>query len=190
MAAAQTSSFNSSSHENHSVESMSHYRSIVIITVVYCFFSLLYKIELGRPSSLTICGVQAGKGKLLTPFPTPSRGTSLIPNSVLRLRSLAFDKHFLIESLTRTKLPGGPGSAPFKKMRLSEVSTRITRRFCCVRRRLPMCPAIFLPGKTRPGSWCCPVLPPERCEMETPCDARRPLNPHLFMTPWKPFPTL
>lgn len=76
-----------------------------------------------------------------------------------------------------------------------------------------MCPGIFLPGITRPGSfqggvkcqytapleadekikeqtWFWPMEPPDRCLTEVPWEALRPLKPCLFITPWKPFPIL
>ena len=53
-----------------------------------------------------------------------------------------------------------------------------------------MCPAIFLPLNTRPGSWRLPVEPCERCATETPWLARSPLNPQRFMAPAKPLPML
>ena len=46
-----------------------------------------------------------------------------------------------------------------------------------VTRSAPMWPAIFLPLKTRPGSWHWPVEPRERCETETPWVALKPRKP-------------
>src|SRR5258706_2854539 len=66
----------------------------------------------------------------------------------------------------------------------------MTTRLSSVRCLPPIRPAIFVPGQTRPGSWCWPVEPPERCETDVPWVAARPPNPHRFMTPWNPLPTL
>lgn len=51
-----------------------------------------------------------------------------------------------------------------------------------------MCPAIFFPFHTFPGSWQAPVDPWIRWDLEAPCEALPPANPCRFMTPWNPFP--
>ena len=43
-----------------------------------------------------------------------------------------------------------------------------------VTRSTPIWPAIFLFLNVLPGSWRPPVEPCERCEIDTPCEARRP----------------
>ena len=100
---------------------------------------------------------------------------------------------FLTASLTNTiapRLPPVPGTFPFTKIRPRSLSTRMTTRLSSVRCLPPIRPAILVPGQTRPGSWCWPVAPPERCEIDTPWLAARPPKPHRFITPWYPFPTL
>ena len=67
-------------------------------------------------------------------------------------------------------------------------SDLIISRFWMVLNLSPMCPAIFFPLKTFPGSCLCPVDPCDLCETETPCVARKPLKLYLFITPAKPLP--
>jgi hypothetical protein len=51
-----------------------------------------------------------------------------------------------------------------------------------------MWPAIFLPLKTRPGSWHWPVEPWLRWLIDTPWLARRPPKLCRFIAPAKPLP--
>src|SRR5690606_17488219 len=70
--------------------------------------------------------------------------------------------------------PLAPGTEPCTMMRPRSTSVRTTLRFCVVTRSAPRWPAIFLPLNTLPGSWRWPVEPCERCDTDTPCEARRP----------------
>ncbi len=69
---------------------------------------------------------------------------------------------------------------------LAVAATYQDNRFAA--RAAPMWPAIFLPLNTLPGSWHWPVEPCERCEIDTPCDARRPPKLCRFIAPAKPLP--
>ena len=62
-------------------------------------------------------------------------------------------------SLTSSQAFLAPGTEPFTKIRPRSASVRTTSRFCWVRWRSPMWPAIFLFLNTRPGSWRLPVEP-------------------------------
>ena len=73
-------------------------------------------------------------------------------------------------------------------MRLFSKSDLIISKFCIVLILLPICPAIFLPLKTLPGSWFWPVDPCALWETETPCDALSPEKLCLFITPANPLP--
>src|SRR3546814_729734 len=55
-------------------------------------------------------------------------------------------------SRTRTQPPLEPGTAPLTMIRPRSTSVRTTSRFWVVMRSAPMCPAIFLPLNTLPGS--------------------------------------
>ena len=52
----------------------------------------------------------------------------------------------------------------------------------------PIRPAILIPLKTRPGVAHAPIEPGDLCFLFTPCDARSPWKPCLFITPAKPCP--
>ena len=64
------------------------------------------------------------------------------------------------------------------------------RRFNVVTLSVPRCPAIFLFLNVLPGSCLPPVEPCDRCEIDTPCVARKPLKFQRFMAPAKPLPVL
>ena len=72
--------------------------------------------------------------------------------------------------------------------KLFSKSDFIISKFNIVLNLSPICPAIFFPLKTFPGSCLCPVDPWDLCETETPCDALNPPKFHLFITPAKPLP--
>ena len=94
----------------------------------------------------------------------------------------------LMASWTVSQLPLWPGTEPLTNSRPRIGSVRTISRFCWVRLRAPMCPAIFLFLNTRPGSWRLPVEPCERCDSDTPWVARRPPKFQRFMAPAKPLP--
>lgn len=60
------------------------------------------------------------------------------------------------------RFPGFPGTAPFTISKFSFVSTFIIFKFDTVVSLPPIRPAIFLPGKTRPGEVPCPIEPGAR----------------------------
>ena len=95
---------------------------------------------------------------------------------------------FLAASLIDTQPPLAPGTAPLTMISPRSTSVRTTCRFCVVTRAAPMCPAIFLPLNTLPGSWHWPVEPCERWLIDTPCEARSPWKLCRFMAPAKPLP--
>src|SRR5262245_19280925 len=86
----------------------------------------------------------------------------------------SFGSGRLTASRTSTQPPLVPGTAPRTSTSPLSLSVSTTSRFSVVTRSLPKWPAIFLPLKTLPGSWRCPVEPWLRCTIETPCVARRP----------------
>lgn len=53
-----------------------------------------------------------------------------------------------------------------------------------------MCPGIFLPLKTLPGSSQLPIEPTALCVKLTPCDAFYIWKPHLLIAPCIPLPLL
>src|SRR5271169_4401468 len=74
----------------------------------------------------------------------------------------------LAASLTRTKPPLLPGTAPLIISTPRSASAEITSRLWIVTRAAPRCPAIFLFLNVLPGDWRWPVEPWLRCETETP----------------------
>src|SRR5690606_20555491 len=110
-------------------------------------------------------------------------------NVHLHFRILRQDcRERLTDGVTMTSCPLGPGIDPLTSSRLRSVSMRTTSRFCWVAGLAPMCPAIFLPGNTRPGSWFWPIEPGLRCALELPWVARPPPKPCRLMTPANPRP--
>ena len=75
---------------------------------------------------------------------------------------------FLTASLIVTQPPFDPGTAPLTMISPRSASVRTTCRFCVVTRTAPMCPAIFLPLNTLPGSWHWPIEPWLRWLTDTP----------------------
>src|SRR5271163_2216309 len=74
----------------------------------------------------------------------------------------------LAASLTRTKPPLLPGTAPLIINTPRSASVEITSRLWIVTRAAPRCPAIFLFLNVLPGDWRWPVEPWLRCDTETP----------------------
>ncbi len=100
----------------------------------------------------------------------------------------SFGGAFFTASRTVIQPPFAPGTAPSIRIRPRSTSTCATLRLIVVTRSTPMWPGIFLFLKVLPGSWRPPVEPIERCEIDTPCEARRPLKFQRFMPPAKPLP--
>ena len=80
-------------------------------------------------------------------------------------------------SRNSTQPPLAPGTAPLIMIRPRSGSVLTTRKFCVVTWVSPICPAIFLPLNTLPGSWRCPVEPWLRWLTDTPWLARKPPKP-------------
>src|SRR5262249_243297 len=89
-------------------------------------------------------------------------------------RGASFGRLRLTASRIWIQPPFTPGTAPSTRISPFSTSVRTTRRFWVVTRSTPIWPAIFLFLKVLPGSWRPPVEPSERCEIETPCEARKP----------------
>src|SRR5690348_15201031 len=89
---------------------------------------------------------------------------------------------------TTTSPPVAPGTAPLTAIRWRSASTLTTSRFIAERLTLPMWPAIFLPGNTRPGVWRWPIEPGARCDSELPCVASPIVKFQRLIVPWKPLP--
>ena len=100
----------------------------------------------------------------------------------------SFGSDFFTASRTVIQPPLAPGTAPSTRMRPRSTSVCTTLRLSVVTRSTPMWPGIFLFLKVLPGSCRPPVEPIERCEIDTPCEARRPPKFHRFMPPAKPLP--
>src|SRR5207237_6321901 len=99
-----------------------------------------------------------------------------------------FCKGVLTDGLTTTWPPSAPGTAPLTSNSPRAASTRTTFSFCTVRLTLPYCPAMRLPGNTRPGSCAMEIEPGELCESELPCEARLELKLCRRITPENPRP--
>src|SRR6185503_15085240 len=100
----------------------------------------------------------------------------------------SFGGAFFTASRTVIQPPLAPGTAPSIRIRPRSTSTCAIFRFSVVMRSWPMWPGIFLFLKVLPGSCRPPVPPIERCETDTPCEARRPPKFQRFMPPAKPLP--
>lgn len=115
-----------------------------------------HSTTLGSPASNSF--VAAGKGNALIPS---GRAAAPVMPCFLCL-VIAFHIKSLRASVTSTIPPSAPGTFPCTRTNCLSRSTRNTLKLCTVALLPPSRPAIFFPGKTRPGSWCCPVLPCER----------------------------
>src|SRR5215831_4579015 len=73
---------------------------------------------------------------------------------------------------TTMSRPRLPGTEPLTSSSCRSASTRTTISPCAVRFTAPRCPAMRLPGNTRPGSCAIPVEPGLLCEIELPWLAR------------------
>src|SRR5262249_43063996 len=100
----------------------------------------------------------------------------------------SFGNAFLTASRTVIQPPLAPGTAPSTRIRPRSTSVWTTLRLRVVTRSTPIWPGIFLFLNVRPGSWRPPVDPIERCEIDTPWEARRPPKFQRFMPPAKPLP--
>ena len=76
-----------------------------------------------------------------------------------------------------------PGTGPLTISKLRSVSTNSTLSLFIVFRLSPMCPGIFLPFKTLPGSVPAPIEPTALPRSPCPCVALPPLNPQRRMPP-------
>nr|BBA18260.1 50S ribosomal protein L3 [Heterosigma akashiwo]BBA18399.1 50S ribosomal protein L3 [Heterosigma akashiwo]BBA18538.1 50S ribosomal protein L3 [Heterosigma akashiwo]BBA18676.1 50S ribosomal protein L3 [Heterosigma akashiwo]BBA18815.1 50S ribosomal protein L3 [Heterosigma akashiwo] len=88
-----------------------------------------------------------------------------------------------------TILPAFPGIAPFKRSKFSLESIFRTFNFEIVTFLFPYWPAIFFPGKTRPGVVPAPIEPGKRWFFE-PCVIGPREKLYRFCKPENPFPIL
>src|SRR5258708_14362185 len=96
---------------------------------------------------------------------------------------------YFLALLTITYPPFGPGTAPLISSTFSSGSTSTISRLRTVTRVVPICPDIFIPGKTRDGKLDAPIEPGARWNME-PCPPGPPLKWWPRTTPAKPLPLL
>src|SRR6185369_4214502 len=85
-----------------------------------------------------------------------------------------------VDSLTMTRPPVGPGTAPWTKIRFLSLAIWTTSRLRLVTCSTPQWPAIFFPGGTPWEIEC--------SRSDWPCVAGRPWKPHRRTTPMKPRP--
>src|SRR5579883_1896481 len=92
----------------------------------------------------------------------------------------------LLRIITRPLV--GPGIAPARRSRFRSGSARTTCRFFVVTRRAPMCPAMRIPLKTRPGVVVAPIEPGARSRSAWPWVLGPPRKWWRLTTPAKPLP--
>src|SRR5262249_30603139 len=148
--------------------------------------------ELDLAGAAGLEGLDLGSHDLGSPSPALGAGAPSAPSVLRNAPGLGVlsGSAFFTASFTSTQLPLTPGTAPPSRIRPLSLSVSTTSRFWVVTCSAPICPAIFLPLNTLPGSWRWPVEPWLRCTTETPWVARRPWKFQRFMAPWKPLPWL
>src|SRR5262249_13414251 len=118
------------------------------------------------------------------------RGGLALVVDQLEVHQAPFAADFGVLAAGRTTMsrPRLPGTEPFTMISWRSASMRTISRFCAVRLTLPRCPAMRLPGNTRPGSCAWPVEPGLLCEIELPWLARLDEKWWRLITPAKPLP--